>query len=52
MNEREVKVQTVDKVMDEQRGFRVGRGCVDQVFVVRQVVEKTIEKDKEATWHL
>ena len=47
LNER-VKVQTVDKVMYEQEGFRVGRGCVDQVFVVRQVVEKTIEKDKEA----
>ena len=29
--------------MDEQGGFRVGRGCMDQVFVVRQVVEKTIE---------
>ena len=24
----------------------VERGCVDQVFVIRQVVEKTIEKDK------
>ena len=43
-----VKVKTVDKVMNEQGGFRVGRGCVEQVFVVRYVVEKTIEKDKEA----
>ena len=33
--------------MDEQGGFRAGRGCVDQVFVVRQVVEKAIEKVKE-----
>ena len=47
LNER-VKVWTVDKVTYEQEGFRVGRGCVDQVFVVRQAVEKTIEKDKEA----
>ena len=46
LNER-VKVRTVDKVMDEQGGFRVGRGCVDQVIVVRQVVEKTIKKHKE-----
>ena len=38
LNER-VKVWTVDKVTDEQGGFRAGRGCVDQVFVVRQVVE-------------
>ena len=43
LNER-VKVWTVDKVMDEQGGFRAGRGCVDQVFVMRQVVEITIEK--------
>ena len=28
--------------------MKAGRGCVDQVFAVRQVVEKTIEKDKEA----
>ena len=29
LNER-VNVWTVDKVMDEQGGFRAGRGCVDQ----------------------
>ena len=46
MNER-VKAKTEDKVMNEQGGFRFGRGCVEQVFVVRQVVEKTME-DKEA----
>ena len=33
-------------VMDEQGGFRAGRGCIDQVFAVRQVFEKVIEKDK------
>ena len=27
-------------LMDEQGGFRVRRGCVDQIFVVRQVTEK------------
>ena len=32
LNER-AKVQTVDKVIDEQRGFWAGRGCVDQAFV-------------------
>ena len=31
---------------DEQGGFRVRRGCVDQIFAVRQVTEKVIEKDK------
>ena len=30
-----------------QRGFRAGRGCNDQIFAVKQIVEKTIEKDKK-----
>ena len=34
-------------LMDEQGGFRVRRGCVDQIFAVRQVTEKVIEKDKK-----
>ena len=33
-------------LMDEQGGFRVRRGCVDQIFAVRQITEKMIEKDK------
>ena len=37
----------VDKVMDEQGGFRSGRGWSDQIFTVKQIVEKTIEKDKK-----
>jgi len=35
---------------DEQCGFRRGRGCVDQVFAVRQVCEKAIERGKEVAW--
>ena len=30
-------------LMDGQGGFRVHRGCVDQIFVVRQETEKVIE---------
>ena len=30
-------------LMDEQGGFRVRSGCVDQIFAVRQVTEKAIE---------
>ena len=41
LNER-VKELMVDKVMDEQGGFRNGRGCNDQIFAVKQIVEKTI----------
>ena len=44
LNER-VKAVTDIKVMDEQGGFRAGRGCNDQIFVVKQIVEKTIEKN-------
>ena len=45
-NER-VKGLTVDKVPDEQGGFRAGRGCNNQIFAVKKIVEKTIEKDKK-----
>ena len=46
LNERE-KGLAVDQVMDEQGGFRAGRGCNDQIFAVKRIVEKTIEKDKK-----
>ena len=46
LNER-VKFVMADKVMDEQGGFRAGRGCNDQIFAVKQLVEKTNEKDKK-----
>ena len=42
-----VKRLTVDKVMNEQGGFRAGRGCIHQIFAVKQIVEKTIDKDKK-----
>ena len=35
---------------DEQCGFRRERGCMDQVFVVRQVCEKYIAKGKNVYW--
>ena len=41
LNDR-VKLMTADNVMDEQGGFKAGRGCNDQFFSGRQVVEKTI----------
>ena len=46
LNER-VKAITDVKVMDEQEGFRAGRGCNDQIFVVKQIVKKTIKKNKK-----
>ena len=37
---------TEGKVLEEQRAFRKGRSCVDQLFTVRQLGEKIIEKNK------
>ena len=31
---------------DEQVGFREGRGCVDQIFPIKQVGEKAREKKR------
>ena len=41
-----VKGLTERSVMEEQGGFRSGRGCVDQVFAVKQVIQKMIERDR------
>ena len=35
---------TGDLIDDEQVGCRVGRGCVDQIFTLKQIGEKAREK--------
>ena len=42
-----VRTVTKDKVMEEQAGFRRSRGCAEQIFVMRQLTEKMIEKGKK-----
>ena len=32
----------------EQGGFRAGRGCVDQIFNLKQIGEKAQEKKRKA----
>ena len=32
-----------EMISDSQCGFRAGRGCVDMIFCVRQLVEKAVE---------
>ena len=37
---------TNGKVSEEQGGFRTGKGCVDQIFNMRMIIEKMLAKDK------
>ena len=37
-----------EQVVEELGGLRSGRGCIDQIFVLRQLVEKYREKRKES----
>ena len=34
---------TLKRIRDEQAGFRAGRGCSDQIFALRNIVELCIE---------
>ena len=38
---------TESKVLEAQGGFRKGRSCTDQLFIIRQLSEKMIEKNKK-----
>ena len=42
-----LRASTEGRVMEEQGRFRAKRGCVDQLFTLRQVMEKAIEKRRE-----
>ena len=42
-----VRKLTERSVRDEQGGFRKGRGCVDQVFMLKNICEKYLEKCKD-----
>src|SRR5215469_2667489 len=42
-----VRALTDNLIGEEQGGFRKGRGCLDQVFVVKSLCEKFKEKGRE-----
>ncbi len=46
LNEKMMKI-TDKSVGGEQGCFRKGRGCVDQIFAVKILVEKYLEKDRK-----
>ena len=37
----------MDVLPDSQGGFRSGRGCIDMVFLAKQLVEKAIEHSSD-----
>ena len=45
-----IREGTEGALKEEQCGFRIGRGCVYQIFAVRQVSEKYLEKGKDVYW--
>ena len=45
-----VRASTECAIREEQCGFRQGRGCMDQVFPVRQVCEKYLANGKDEFW--
>ena len=42
-----IRDKTENVIAEVQGGFRRGRGCTDQIFIVRQVCKKYIGKDKD-----
>ena len=44
---RRVRATTECAIGEEQCGIRQGRGCMDQVFAVRQVCEKYLANGKD-----
>ena len=45
-----VRAGTECAIGEDQCGFRQGRGCMDQVFAVRQVGEKHLANGKDVFW--
>ena len=42
-----VRSKMESKVMEVQGGFRPGGSCVGQIFTIRQLSEKVLEKNKK-----
>ena len=42
-----IRNKTENVIVEVQGGFRRGRGCINQIFVVRQICEKYLGKGKD-----
>ena len=47
-----IRDKTEQVISEVQGGFRRGRGCMDQVFVVRQICEKYFAKGRDVYFAL
>ena len=47
-----VRRVTEGLIDDEQKGFRAGKGCVDQISTLKQIGEKIQEKKTQCIWVL
>ena len=47
-----VRAGTECAIGEEQCGFGQGRGCMDQVFAVRQVCEKYLANGEDVLWRV
>ena len=36
-----------NKLREEQAGFRKNRGCIDQIFALRNIIEQTVEYNEQ-----
>ena len=45
-----VRAGTECAIGEEKCGFRLGRGCIDQVFAVKQVCEEYLVNGKDVFW--
>ena len=42
-----IRDKTENVIAEVQGGFKRGRGCTDQIFIVRQICEKYLGKGKD-----
>ena len=46
-----IRDKTENVIAEVQGGFRRGRGCTDQIFIVRQICEKYLERVRTCILH-
>ena len=47
-----IRGKTENVIAEVESGFRRGRGCTDQIFIVRQICEKYLGKGKDVYFAL